>query len=141
MRNAQNRVGLIAACEVVVLAVGCGSPAGSKVESRGSELYYSSAVEEEEAQKLVEFLAKRGSQRSIQLDKDGDLYQLRITVDEDQLEFLGEVHVVGFQRLASDVSRGVFDGAEVQVLLCDDNFDIWPDDTVKGGTTIKPKTP
>ena len=114
----------IVICLVVGLMFGCNSK-GTRLEYNGNELYYTKNVTEAEAKKLGEYLFNGGAYASenkgtIQLDKSGETYQVRIVVKEgtDKDENYQKV-IAGF---AKGISKNVFNGAKVEVQLCDDKL-------------------
>ena len=103
---------------------GCGSK-GTRLEYKGSELYYTNNVTEAEAKKLGDYLYNGGvfsdeNKGTVQLDKSGDKYLLRMVVKE------GIDKDENYQKLiplfAKGVSKNVFNGAKVEVQLCDSNL-------------------
>src|SRR5436853_5847504 len=114
----------ITICLVVGLTFGCNSK-GTRLEYDGNELYYTKRVTEAEAKKLGEYLFNgaaygRKDKGTIQLDKSGETYQVRMVIKkgEDKEENVEET-VAGF---AKGISRHVFNGAKVDVQLCDDKL-------------------
>mgnify|MGYP001627388866 CR=1 FL=1 len=89
------------------------------------ELYYTENVEEQEALKLGDFLAKEnfyfnGDPKSVQLDKDGKGYILRLVVIEGAHQ--NPANIGPFTSLGIIVSKEVFDRAPVHINLCDKDF-------------------
>src|SRR5919199_303783 len=111
-------------CLVAGLMFGCNSK-GTRLEYKGSELYYTKNVTEAEAKKLGDYLYKGGvfsdeNKGTVQLDKSGDTYLVRMVVKE------GMDKDENYQKLippfAKGVSKNVFNGAKVEVQLCDDKL-------------------
>jgi len=96
---------------------------GTKVAlNKGSELYYTPAVTEAEARKLADYMKKDKTFGDVeggrfQLNKAGDAYEFRMAVKEEKAEDKGED--VAIILWAALLSTEVFDGAPVDVHLCD----------------------
>jgi hypothetical protein len=111
---------LIIGCFVMCLMLGCNSY-GTKLVFNGGELYYTKNVTETEANKLGDFLVGSGyftgDKKSVQLDKSGETYQVRMAVkegiDKDE-KFLALYPVY-----AAAISKNVFNGAQVEIHLTD----------------------
>lgn len=111
-------------CLLAALMFGCNS-LGTKLEYNGSQLYYTKSVTEAEATKLGDYLSKNGfftteHKGSVQLDKSGDTYQFRMVVQEGKDK--DEKYVAIIPQVANEISKNVFNGAKVEVHLCDQNF-------------------
>ena len=114
----------VVVCFLAVLVLSCSSM-GTRLEYGGSELYYTKNVTEAEAKKLGDYLFKGGvfsdeNKGTVQLDKSGDTYLVRMVVKE------GMDKDENYQKLippfAKGVSKNVFNGAKVEVQLCDDKL-------------------
>lgn len=118
-----------------LLGTGCVSKQpgkwGKVLPYKNGNLYYTSAVTEEEARKLGEYLLKtgffhEGKQAIVQLTKKEGVYQVRSVSSKEALEKqrpaeeMGPVEAAGL--LAEDVSKELFNGAKVEWHLCDDNL-------------------
>ena len=96
--------------------------------SENNELYYTEAVTVEEAQALgdylvqQEFFANDGNLRSIQLNKTGNTYEFRMIVKKGLEQDQNVIESMEF--LASDLSSNVFNNEDLDVHLCDENFEI-----------------
>jgi hypothetical protein len=94
---------------------------GKRRKYGASELYYTAKVSEAEAGRLGGFLAGLnffGYLKTVQLTRDGDTYQVRMVVnvgDEQDEETVARCDVI-----AAELAGDVFDGAPVEVHLCDD---------------------
>jgi hypothetical protein len=103
--------------------LGCNSY-GTKLEYGKSELYYTKNVTEAEAKKLGDYLNKikffDGDGKSVQLDKPGDTYQFRMVIKEGLEK--DEKYITGSKEAAVEISQNVFDGAKVEVHLCDNQL-------------------
>lgn len=104
-------------------AAGC-NDYGQKLDVDGSEVYYKN-VSQEEAKKLGDHLKKTGyftdkKKVSVQLNKEGETYQVRLVVVDNFKELEG--YPVGYQRMAAQISSEVFNDKPVEVHLTDDKF-------------------
>lgn len=111
----------------VVTVSGCDLDGyGSKLEFEGNDVYYTDAVTEAEAQKLGEYLVEmkfldNKKQRSVQLNKEGEIYQFRMVVVDDY-KSRKDVYPNGFRALAMMISEKVFNGSKVEFYLCDNRL-------------------
>jgi hypothetical protein len=95
---------------------------GTRLEFKGGELYYTSTVDSKEANRLGNYLIKAeyfdGVPKTVQLNKVDRTYQVRCVVkkgiDTDPK------FVEGFRQMGAEISREVFDGARVEVHMCDE---------------------
>ena len=98
---------------------------GKRLQYGDSELFYTPLVTEEKARQLGDYLLetgffKKGNAGTVQITKDGDLYQFRMVVKdgvEDDTEFLETVGM-----FAAHLSRDVFDNEMLIIHLCDKQF-------------------
>lgn len=92
----------------------------------GGRLYYSSVITYGEARKMVDYLARYkffkydNPNKSAQLTKNGNIYQFRIVGVEGKENDAYYIDVV--KLLATDISKEVFDGAPMEIHLCDKQF-------------------
>ncbi len=114
---------IVVSCLATVLMLGCNSY-GTKLEYGKGELYYTKNVTEAEAKKLGDYLTKikfyEGDGKTAQLDKSGDTYQFRLVVKEGLDK--DEKYIAAGQEAAVEFSKNVFDGAKVEVHLCDNQL-------------------
>jgi hypothetical protein len=107
---------------LALLAAGCGGY-GTRLQLGQGELYYTSAVTADEAQKVGQYLRQRGEfdlPRSIQLHKSAGTYQLRLVI---AAEYRGNDGVAQVQAmLGGRVSHYALGGAPVTVQLCDEHL-------------------
>lgn len=102
---------------------GCGGY-GEKLQVGSGEVYYTDGATEAEAQKLGDWLkengyfADDGVTRSVQVRKEGDVYQVRFVVQEDAIDQAGTAEI--FRALGDLISADVFGGAPVEVHLTDE---------------------
>ncbi|MDT5123388.1 MAG: hypothetical protein QOC96_2870 [Acidobacteriota bacterium] len=103
--------------------LGCNS-FGKRLEFNKGELYYTSAVTEDEAKKLGNYLVIIGyfadRQVTVQLDKSSDTYQVRFVVQEGGEK--NEEALASFKLLVNMLSKDVFNGAKVEIHLCNDKL-------------------
>lgn len=115
---------LVGAKVLLLLAALGGSSYGTRLELKGGgELYYTSAVTEAEARKLVEYLNAnflKDNAITMQLTRHEGTYQLRVCV-KDGVE-RDEKAAVGFLALGCALSLEVFDKAPVEIQLCNRNL-------------------
>lgn len=97
----------------------------NKLNFNNGELYYTSAVQKADAQKLGRYLLKEGffneEKRTVQLDKNGKLWIFNLVVkkdaeDDDQFIYL-------FSFFSSQLSRAVFNDDPVDIHLCNDKLE------------------
>jgi hypothetical protein len=97
---------------------------GNRLEFNGGELYYTSAVTRDQATRLGHYLVREGvfdgERKTVQLDRSGRTYQVRMVVkkgiDTDPA-FIGLA-----RQLAADLSRKVFDSDPVEIHFCDEGL-------------------
>jgi hypothetical protein len=99
------------------------SPYGNRLEYNGRELYYTSSVTEAQARKLAEYLVSigffNGNRYSVQLNKGGSIYEVRVWTKEGTEKNSG---IASDKNLCRFISLNVFDGKPVEVHLCDTNM-------------------
>ena len=115
---------LAVTCLLLATVLAC-KPYGKKVESSNYEVYYTDAVTEADAKKVADFMEQNiksegGDKKSVQLDKSGDTYALRLVVQKDLEK--DDNAVARFKSIGQAVSAQVFNGAKVDVHLCDNHF-------------------
>lgn len=95
------------------------------MEFNNGELYYTSHVEQQDAYELGKFLEKDnfyfdGRPKSVQLDKKVDTYIFRAVVlqgvDKDTS------NIMPFKALGIMLSKEVFNGAPVDMEMCNEKF-------------------
>ena len=109
---------------VFFLVSGCSLFWGKRLEFNGGELYYTSSVTREEADRLGDYLVEAGfydgNEKTAQLTKTGTTYEFRMVVkkgiDEDE-EFIGIAKI-----FAEELSRNVFNGSQVDIHFCDNQL-------------------
>lgn len=112
-----------------LLLLGCSAEDfGTKLNfGDNNELYYTDIVKVSEAQALGDYLINEGffkeddNERSVQLDKTGTTYEFRMVIkkgleqDDDTISLM--------KIFTKELSEHVFDGAIVDIHLCDDTFE------------------
>jgi hypothetical protein len=97
---------------------------GKKLTFNGGEVYYTDQVTEADAKKLGEYLVKEkffdGTRKTIQLNKAGSTFEVRMVVKKDTEK--APTTVTTFTAVAQELSREVFSGAKVVIHLCDDHL-------------------
>jgi len=114
---------LVIAASLLVLS-GCDNSYGSLLEFNGGELYYTSAVSRDDANKLGEYLLSEeffdGNKKTVQINKEGNTYEFRMVIKkgiENDPEFIAV-----FRRFARELSDNVFEGSPVDIHLCDERL-------------------
>lgn len=110
---------------VATFLVACNDYGTKKTFGKG-ELYYTENVTETEADSVGAFLNEMGylndeKETSIQLDKVGETYKIRLVVGEQYQEKDSSLDI-SFKALGFMASQQVFDGKDVEVDLCDDQL-------------------
>jgi hypothetical protein len=113
-------VGIAKLCNGLILLTGA-TKYGALLEVNHAQVYYTTAVSQEDAKALGAFLVEAqifdGRQISIQLTKTDRTLQVRFPVkagfDKD------EAYVTSIRALAAQISQHAFHGAPVEVDLCD----------------------
>lgn len=103
------------------IMTGCGQSYGKMLEFNGGDLYYTGGINEDEANKLGQYLVTEkfydGNEKTVQIRKNGNTYEFRMVIkkglDNDQ-EFIQIV-----KQFAKEISANVFEGNHVDVHLCD----------------------
>ncbi len=104
--------------------VGC-SNYGKKLEFNQTEVYYDDkSVTEEDATRLGKYLEESsfadGTPKSVQLVKEGGKWQFRMVTQDSYIKD-EEYHDIA-SIFAQEISRDVFNGATVEVHLCDERL-------------------
>jgi hypothetical protein len=98
---------------------------GEKVDFKNLEVYYKDGAEKEDAEKLGKYLeplfVDHAETVTFQILKSGDNFVVRFVVKEGYEE--REDFVSQFKALQAAISEEVFDGAAVDVHLCDANLE------------------
>ncbi len=113
---------------ILILLFSSCSSHGTKLEFGKGELYYTDKVTAVEAQKTGDFLKELGylsddRQTSFQLDKEDEVYKIRMVVKDEFLE--GDTSLdYSFMAMGALASIQVFDGNTVHVDLCNDKLEV-----------------
>jgi hypothetical protein len=99
---------------------------GRKLQFGKGELFYTQNVGEAEAKKLGTYLSKSGffddeKEKSVQLDKSGDIYQVRLAMQKGAEE--DSTILQGAKGYAIAIAKNVFDDKKVEIHLCDQYFE------------------
>lgn len=123
---------------VVVLAMltvaGC-TNYGTKLEFKKGELYYTSNVTEADAKKLGDYLLTQGyfddtETRTVQLDKKDGTPHVRFVVKEEYQTSPKSIEL--FTPIGAELSKAVFNNANIIVDICDDMLETKQTITVAG---------
>ncbi len=97
---------------------------GTKLDFKDTEVYYTKNITEAEAKKFGEYLIKEdmagGNKSSIQLDKAGSTYQVRMVIDNSKAN--DKETLDAMKILAGQFSSNVFNKATTEIHICDDSF-------------------
>ena len=106
------------------LLVGC-SDYGKEKTFNGVQLFYTTEITDAEADKLGEYLVESefadGEEKTVQITKTGSTYDFKMVVKKG-LEQDQEYAVV-FKQFAADISKNVFNDAQVDLHACDENLE------------------
>ncbi|MDR1380188.1 MAG: hypothetical protein LBJ47_01770 [Tannerella sp.] len=108
----------------VLLLVSSCNDYGTEKNFNGTQLFYTSAVTERDADKLGAYFIDMGfadgDEKTVQLNKTGKTYEVRMVVkkgiEQDQ-EYKDNAKL-----LAAEISESVFDGANVDIHFCDEEL-------------------
>ncbi len=109
----------------ILLAIGLACKGyGTKLEFNGGEVYYTENANEADAKKLGDYLVKDGyfdgKPKTVQLDKSGSTYQVRLVI---QKEFQNDQKTAdGLKELFGQISKDVFGGAATEIHMCDEEL-------------------
>ena len=124
MKNKNIISGVFALAVLLSVGLGC-SQHGTKLETDGGNLYYTTNVTKIEAQDLLDYLVQEnfygGQNMFIQLDKSGSSYQFRLIVKPEYQN--DKSYREACKLFAEELSSNVFNDASVEVHICDDNFE------------------
>lgn len=108
---------------LLVIGLAC-SNHGTKLDFNGLELYYTGNVTEAEAKKLGDYLVKEqgfsGKKATIQLDKSGATYQVRMVILPEKQNDTAYHEIL--KAFVGQVSASVFNNAATEVHICDDQL-------------------
>jgi hypothetical protein len=108
----------------ILLLTGVVGGYGTQLTFNHGELYYTASVKADDAQRLGSYLVKEkffdGHRISVQLTKENGTYQSRMVTQPKALEDKGYMQIAG--QFAGEMSQHVFNGAKVEIHLCDDHL-------------------
>lgn len=89
------------------------------------EVYYTGEATKEEAKALGDYIEEENLTESgkVQLSKEDDEYMVSLVYDEDKYNDNKEAYLFTFSKYSSQISKEVFDGEPVKVILADENFE------------------
>jgi hypothetical protein len=115
---------IIGAILLGLLFVSSCSNYGKEKRFNGTQIFYTSAVSENDVDKLITYLVNSefidGGEKTVQLNKSGNTYEFRMVVkkgiEQDQeYKDLGKI-------MGAEISQNVFEGQNVDVHFCDDKL-------------------
>ncbi len=118
-----NKFVILLAFFVSIATVAC-SNYGERVENNKGEVYYKEPITKLQAENLAEYLKTigyfAGTEKSVQLLEDGDKFTINFVLKKGQADKKEIVELL--KNLSPSFSYDVFDGALVNIGLCDLNF-------------------
>ena len=116
-------IGVSKFCNGLMLLTGAANY-GMLMEVNHADLYYTPAVSQADAKALGDYLVKEkffdGRHLSVQLTKEGETIQVRFPVKPGFEK--DETYIDSVRALGQQISVNVFQGAPVEVHLCDGNL-------------------
>jgi len=127
----QKKIGLfnLAVLICTLLSYGCSKTTpvklGKELKYKGSTLFYTSKVTEDEARRFGDYLLGNGffqedKPGTVQLTKEGKVYQFRMVVKKSVAKDMSYIGNAGI--FAAHISKDVFNGKKVEIHLCDNKF-------------------
>jgi hypothetical protein len=114
---------ILAFAILITIGLAC-SNYGEKLTFNGGEVYYTKNATEADAKKLGEFLVKDGyfdgKTKTIQLDKSGSTYQVRMVILKEYQN--DQKTIDSMKEYAGQISKEVFGNAATEIHLCDDEL-------------------
>ena len=99
---------------------------GKKVKKSNIEVYYNDGITEDQAQKTADFIytldtdpETKDNKKSFQLNKDGDTINCKMVVNEEKFK---DVPVSSFEAIGGLISKNIFDGKPVNMILSSNKF-------------------
>lgn len=109
----------------ILSLVGCGGGHGTELKVNGAQLFYTSAVDRAQAEKLGGYLVKEGffdgKLITVQLDRKDMIWLFRL-VASDERQAQSPKNVERFRNFARKLTNEAFDGQSVVIHLCDKNL-------------------
>ena len=97
---------------------------GKEKNFNGVQLFYTSIITETEANSMGNYLIESefadGESKTVQINKEGGTYQLKIVVKQG-IEQDNEYAPL-FKQFAYEISKDVFNGSQVDIHACDENL-------------------
>ena len=97
---------------------------GEKLEFNGGDVYYTKNSNEADAKKLGEYLVKEGffdgKPKTVQLDKSGSTYQVRLVIQKEKQN--DQATADNLKEFAGQISKDVFGNAATEVHICDEEL-------------------
>lgn len=109
----------------ILLAVGLAcSNYGTKLEFNGGEVYYTKNSNEADAKKLGDYLVKEGffdgKPKTVQLDKSGSTYQVRMVIQKEKQN--DQATSDSLKEFSTQISKDVFGNAATEIHICDEEL-------------------
>lgn len=109
---------------IFLLLLGCGGGYGSELKFNGGQLFYTTAISKDIAEKLGNYLVKigffNGDLKTVQLNKSGSTFEFRMVVKKG-IEQDQEL-IKSFKLFCRELSDDVFNSAQVDIHLCDEHL-------------------
>jgi|LakMenE18May11ns_1017448.scaffolds.fasta_scaffold9888481_1 hypothetical protein len=107
-----------------LLLSGCGGGYGKELKFNGGQLFYTTAISKDIAERLGNYLVKvgvfNGDLKTVQLNKSGSTFEFRLVVkkgmeqDQEIIQF--------FKIFCKELSNNVFNSGQVDIHLCDEHL-------------------
>ena len=109
---------------IFLLLSGCGGGYGKELKFNGGQLFYTTAISKDIAEKLGDYLVKigffNGDLKTVQLNKSGSTFEFRMVVKKG-IEQDQEL-IKSFKLFCRELSGDVFNSAQVDIHLCDEHL-------------------
>lgn len=109
---------------IFLLISGCGGGYGSELKFNGGQLFYTTALSKDSAEKLGNYLVKigffNGDLKTVQINKSGSTFEFRMVVKKG-IEQDQEL-IKSFKLFCKELSDDVFNSAQVDIHLCDEHL-------------------
>ena len=116
-----NFIGTLMIAVSLLIISGCSLIYGKLLEFNGGQLYYTTNVTVDEANKLGKYLVSEkffdGNEKTVQINKTGNTFEFRMAIKkgiENDQQFIQI-----FKQFANELSASVFEGEKVDIHLCD----------------------
>lgn len=109
---------------ISLLISGCGGGYGSELKFNGGQLFYTTALSKDIAERLGNYLEKNGffngDLKTVQLNKSGSTFEFRLVIkkgiEQDQ-EYIQNCKI-----FCRELSNDVFNSSQVDIHLCDEHL-------------------